>query len=50
MLLPVGITFGVEWTHVANLLQVDIGEDQFVVAGVDDGRSVGTRKDVRCRH
>ena len=46
MHLPVGIAFRVERTHVADLLEVDIGEDQFVITGVDDGRSVGTCKDI----
>jgi len=49
-LLPVGITFRVEWTHVADLLQVNVGEDEFVITGVDDGRSVRAREHVGCRH
>jgi len=47
---PVWISFRVERGHVADLLEVDIGEDQFVVAGIDDRRPVGTRKHVRRRH
>lgn len=37
---PVRIPIGVEGTHVVHLLQVDVGEDQLVVAAVDDGGAV----------
>ena len=50
VVLPVWVTFGIERGHVADLLEVDVGKDQFVVAGVDDGRPVGTRKHIRRRH
>jgi len=46
MLLPVWITFRVERTHVADLLQIDVGKDKLVITGVDDGRSVRARKHV----
>jgi len=50
MLLPVWITFRVERTHVADLLQIDVGKDKLVITGVDDGRSVRARKHVWRRH
>lgn len=46
--VPVGISLRVEWAHVIHFLQVDIREDQFVVAGVDDGRSVGAGEHIGC--
>ena len=45
-ILPVWIAFGVEWTHVADLLEVDIGEDELVITGVDDSRSIRARKHI----
>ena len=50
MVSPVWIAFRIERGHVSDLLEVDVGEDQLVIAGVDDGRSVGARKHVRRRH
>jgi len=47
---PVGIAFRVERGHVSDLLEVDIGENEFVIARVDDGWPVGTRKHIRRRH
>ncbi len=44
--VPVGVSLGVERAHVVDLLQVDIGEDQLVVAGVDDGGPVGAGEHV----
>lgn len=38
---PVGIPVGIEGAHVVDLLEVDVGEDQLVVAAVDDGGAVG---------
>jgi len=46
MHLPVRIAFRVERTHVADLLQVNIGKDEFVIAGIDDSRSIRTSKDI----
>lgn len=45
-LVPVGVSLGVERAHVVDLLQVDVREDQFVVAGVDDGGPVGAGEHV----
>ncbi len=42
----VGVSLGVERAHVVDLLQVDVREDQFVVAGVDDGGPVGAGEHV----
>lgn len=44
--LPVGVALGVERTHVVDLLEVDVGEDQLVVGGVDDGGPVGAGEHV----
>jgi len=35
---------------VVDLLQVDVGEDQLVVGGVDDGGAVGAGEDVGGGH
>lgn len=43
---PVRITIRIEGTHVVDFLEVDIGEDQFVVAAVDDSGAVRASKDV----
>lgn len=43
---PVRIALRVERTHVVDLLQVDVGEDQLVIGGVDDSWSVGAGKHV----
>lgn len=43
---PVRIAIRVEGTHVVDFLEVDIGEDQFVVAAVDDSGAVRASKDV----
>ena len=43
---PVGVALRVERAHVADLLQVDVGEDELVVAAVDDGGPVGAGEDV----
>lgn len=46
--VPVRVALGVEWAHVVHLLEVDVREDQFVVAGVDDGRSVRAGEHIGC--
>ena len=33
-----------QWTHIVDLLQIDVREDQFVVTRVDDSRAVGARE------
>ena len=43
---PVRVALGVEWAHVVDLLQVDVGEDELVVGGIDDGGSVGAGEHV----
>lgn len=43
---PVRIALRVEWTHVVDLLQVDVGEDQLVIGGVDDSWPVRAGKHV----
>ena len=43
---PVGVALGVERTHVVDLLEVDVGEHQLVVGGVNDGGAVGAGEDV----
>lgn len=43
---PVGVALRVERTHVVDLLEVDVGKDQLVVGGIDDGGSIGAGKDV----
>lgn len=43
---PVRIPIRVEGTHVVDLLEVDIGKDQLVVAAVDDSGAVRASKDV----
>lgn len=43
---PIGISVGIEGAHVVDLLEVDVGEDQLVVAAVDDGGAVGAGKHV----
>lgn len=43
---PVWVSLRVEWAHVIDLFEVDVGEDQFVVGGVDDGGPVGAGKHV----
>ena len=47
---PVWIALRVERAHVVDLLQVDVGEDQLVVGGVDDGGAVGAGEDVGGGH
>ena len=47
---PVWIALRVERAHVVDLLQVDVGEDQLVVGGVDDGGAVGAGEDVSGGH
>jgi len=47
-LIPVGVGVGVERAHVVHLLQVDVREDELVVAGVDHGRPIRAGKHVRC--
>lgn len=39
-LVPVRVSFGVEWTHVINFLEIDVREHKFVVAGVYDSGSI----------
>lgn len=46
--VPVRVALGVERAHVVHLLEVDVREDQFVVAGVDDGRSVRAGEHIGC--
>lgn len=43
---PVGVALRVQWAHVIDLLEVDVGEDQLVVGGINDGGSVGAGEDV----
>lgn len=43
---PVRVSIGIEGAHVVDLLEVDVGEDQLVVAAVDDGGAVGAGKHV----
>ena len=47
---PVRVALRVERAHVVDLLQVDVGEDQLVVGGVDDGGAVGAGEDVGGGH
>lgn len=46
--VPIRVALGVERAHVVDLLEVDVREDQFVVAGVDDGRSVRASEHIGC--
>lgn len=46
--VPVRVALRVERAHVVHLLEVDVREDQFVVAGVDDGRSVRAGEHIGC--
>ena len=39
----------IERTHVFDLAQVNVREDQFLGGGVNDGGPVGARKDIHCR-
>lgn len=41
---PVWVSLRVERAHIVDLFEVDVGEDQLVVGGVDDGGSVGAGK------
>lgn len=43
---PVWVSLRVERAHVIDLFEVDVGEDQLMVGGVDDGGSVGAGKHV----
>lgn len=47
-LSPVWIALRIKRTHVADFLQVDIGKDQFVVAGVDYSWSIRASKNIGC--
>lgn len=44
--LPVRVPIRVEGAHVVHFLEVDIGEDQFVVAAVDHGGAIRAGKDI----
>jgi hypothetical protein len=47
---PVRISLRIEGTHVVDLFEVDVGEDQLVVGGVDDGGAVGAGEHVGGGH
>ena len=46
---PVRVAVAVERTHVVDLLEVDVGEDELVIGRVDDGGPVAARKHVTRR-
>lgn len=41
---PVWVSLRVQRAHVIDLFEVDVGENQLVVGGVDDGGPVGAGK------
>lgn len=43
---PVWVSLRVERAHIIDLFEVDVGEDQLMVGGVDDGGPVGAGKHV----
>ena len=44
--IPVRVTLRIERTHIIDLLQINVGENEFMIAGIDDRRTIGTREDV----
>ncbi len=45
---PVWVSVRIERTHVVDLLEVDIREDEFVITGVHHCGSVGAGKHIGC--